>query len=249
MQILQGRLDAGERAGKHRSGRGPGTSRSDYQLYSEKPWAAPAVERATAYLAAWTAADHHKNLPPRTMSLGSATLATAICTFAAPVSPRCARVARAIIRDCARRSARCGSTRGGLIQPCSCDRQQDRQEIARCRACVSSRSMKLCAMPSICPRPAWAASSLGIPAEEDPLGRDAYSESGSCNKRSSAKWATPFARRFGCLFCEYTDHGHCGVVNQATGRTDVDNDATLALLPSRLSAMPRRASTWSLPVG
>ncbi len=28
-------------------------------------------------------------------------------------------------------------------------------------------------------------------------------------------------------FCEYTDHGYCGVINQNTGRTDVDNDATL----------------------
>ena len=31
-------------------------------------------------------------------------------------------------------------------------------------------------------------------------------------------------------FCEYTDHGHCGVLNEKTGRMDVDNDATLELL-------------------
>ena len=30
-------------------------------------------------------------------------------------------------------------------------------------------------------------------------------------------------------FCEYTDHGHCGVLNEQTGRMDVDNDATLEL--------------------
>src|SRR5262249_9752244 len=31
-------------------------------------------------------------------------------------------------------------------------------------------------------------------------------------------------------FCEYTDHGHCGVLNDKTGRMDVDNDVTLELL-------------------
>jgi porphobilinogen synthase len=31
-------------------------------------------------------------------------------------------------------------------------------------------------------------------------------------------------------FCEYTDHGHCGVLSDQGGRRDVDNDATLPLL-------------------
>ena len=31
-------------------------------------------------------------------------------------------------------------------------------------------------------------------------------------------------------FCEYTDHGHCGVLTEQRGRLDVDNDATLANL-------------------
>src|SRR5207302_3568309 len=31
-------------------------------------------------------------------------------------------------------------------------------------------------------------------------------------------------------FCEYTDHGHCGVVVDRAGKSDVDNDATLELL-------------------
>lgn len=31
-------------------------------------------------------------------------------------------------------------------------------------------------------------------------------------------------------FCEYTDHGHCGIVSERTGQLDVDNDATLELL-------------------
>ncbi len=31
-------------------------------------------------------------------------------------------------------------------------------------------------------------------------------------------------------FCEYTDHGHCGVLSEKTGKIDVDNDETLTLL-------------------
>jgi porphobilinogen synthase len=30
--------------------------------------------------------------------------------------------------------------------------------------------------------------------------------------------------------CEYTDHGHCGVISERTGQVDVDNDATLEIL-------------------
>ena len=31
-------------------------------------------------------------------------------------------------------------------------------------------------------------------------------------------------------FCEYTNHGHCGVLHEIRGRTDLNNDATLPLL-------------------
>jgi porphobilinogen synthase len=31
-------------------------------------------------------------------------------------------------------------------------------------------------------------------------------------------------------FCEYTDHGHCGVLSDKTGQLEVDNDATLIQL-------------------
>jgi porphobilinogen synthase len=31
-------------------------------------------------------------------------------------------------------------------------------------------------------------------------------------------------------FCEYTDHGHCGILKEQGGRLDLDNDATLPLL-------------------
>ena len=70
---------------------------------------------------------------------------------------------------------------------------------------------------------------FGIPAKKDPLGKDAYSDKGIVQTAVRAvKDAVP-----GILvvtdvcFCEYTDHGHCGVLDRDG---DVDNDATLAIL-------------------
>src|SRR6185437_6167489 len=72
---------------------------------------------------------------------------------------------------------------------------------------------------------------FGIPSEKDALGRDAYNESGIVQQavRALKRAAPDLLVVTDVCFCEYTDHGHCGVVNQTTGRTDVDNDATLDL--------------------
>jgi porphobilinogen synthase len=66
---------------------------------------------------------------------------------------------------------------------------------------------------------------FGIPAEKDPLGQDAYSDSGVVQQGVKAvkQAAAELLVVTDVCFCEYTDHGHCGVVNQATGRTDVDS--------------------------
>ena len=42
-------------------------------------------------------------------------------------------------------------------------------------------------------------------------------------------------------FCEYTTHGHCGVVVEG----DIDNDATLDNLGARRCRTRARAPTWS----
>ena len=51
-----------------------------------------------------------------------------------------------------------------------------------------------------------------------------------------------------CL-CEYTDHGHCGVVNDRTGRADVDNDATLELLARQAVSHARAGADMVAPSG
>jgi porphobilinogen synthase len=80
------------------------------------------------------------------------------------------------------------------------------------------------------------ASSLGIPAvilfglpeHKDPLGSEAYDDGGVVQQAIRAikdKLPQLLVITDVCL-CEYTDHGHCGVIKNG----DVDNDSTLELL-------------------
>lgn len=69
---------------------------------------------------------------------------------------------------------------------------------------------------------------FGIPETKDPLGTEAYADSGVVQQAIRAiKDTTPdlLVATDVCL-CEYTDHGHCGVIRDG----DVDNDGTLELL-------------------
>ncbi|MGH7699309.1 MAG: porphobilinogen synthase [Gemmatimonadales bacterium] len=69
---------------------------------------------------------------------------------------------------------------------------------------------------------------FGIPRAKDATGSEAYDEQGIVQQAIRAvKRATPDLLVIGdvCL-CEYTDHGHCGVVSGG----DVENDATVYLL-------------------
>ena len=69
---------------------------------------------------------------------------------------------------------------------------------------------------------------FGIPGEKDPLGTGAYAEDGIIQQAASlVKRAVPELMVIAdvCL-CEYTDHGHCGVVTNG----GIDNDQTLNLL-------------------
>ena len=57
---------------------------------------------------------------------------------------------------------------------------------------------------------------FGIPAEKDPLGQDAYSDSGIVQQAVRAlKQSIPdLLVLTDVCFCEYTDHGHCGVAER-----------------------------------
>jgi porphobilinogen synthase len=69
---------------------------------------------------------------------------------------------------------------------------------------------------------------FGIPAAKDATGSEAYDEQGIVQQAIRAvKRAVPEILVIGdvCL-CEYTDHGHCGVIRDG----DVDNDSSVYLL-------------------
>jgi len=69
---------------------------------------------------------------------------------------------------------------------------------------------------------------FGIPANKDAAGSGAYAEDGvipQAIRRIKAAREDTIVITDVCL-CEYTDHGHCGVIHEQS----VDNDATLPLL-------------------
>lgn len=69
---------------------------------------------------------------------------------------------------------------------------------------------------------------FGIPEEKDPLGSGAYRADGIIQRavRAIKEHVPGLVVITDVCLCEYTDHGHCGVVRE----DDVDNDATLDLL-------------------
>jgi len=69
---------------------------------------------------------------------------------------------------------------------------------------------------------------FGIPDKKDPLGRGAYDPKGIIPRAVSAvKKALPdLVVICDVCMCEYTDHGHCGILDNQ----DVHNDATIELL-------------------
>jgi len=69
---------------------------------------------------------------------------------------------------------------------------------------------------------------FGIPETKDAVGSDAYAEHGIIQEtiRALKKQVPGLAVITDVCMCEYTDHGHCGIIEDG----DVDNDATLELL-------------------
>jgi len=86
---------------------------------------------------------------------------------------------------------------------------------------------------------------FGIPEEKDALGQDAYSETGIIQETVRAiKAAVPklLVITDVCM-CEYTDHGHCGVIKDG----DVDNDETLKLLAAEALSHARAGADIVAP--
>ncbi len=74
---------------------------------------------------------------------------------------------------------------------------------------------------------------FGIPGQKDALGTSAYTEDAIvCRAVEQIKKDCPrICVITDVCLCEYTDHGHCGVIkDNRDGQPDVDNDETLELL-------------------
>src|SRR5262250_897764 len=69
---------------------------------------------------------------------------------------------------------------------------------------------------------------FGVPEHKDPVGREAYADSGVVQQaiRTIKEKVPGLLIITDVCLCEYTDHGHCGVIKNG----DVDNDSTLELL-------------------
>jgi porphobilinogen synthase len=93
---------------------------------------------------------------------------------------------------------------------------------------------------------------FGIPAHKDPVGAVALEEGGIVQQALRTLKQT-FGDRALLLtdecFCEYTDHGHCGVLSETTGRLDLDNDATLPYLAAQCVSHARAGADMVAPSG
>ncbi|OXM15344.1 porphobilinogen synthase [Paenibacillus herberti] len=75
---------------------------------------------------------------------------------------------------------------------------------------------------------------FGIPEHKDEVGTSAYDSNGIVQQatRRIKEWAPELIVMADTCLCQFTDHGHCGVVkkNEHTGEAQVDNDPSLELL-------------------
>ena len=86
---------------------------------------------------------------------------------------------------------------------------------------------------------------FGIPEVKDAVGQDAYSETGIIQETIRAiKAEVPeLTVVTDVCMCEYTDHGHCGVIKDG----DVDNDETLQLLAAEALSHARAGADIVAP--
>jgi porphobilinogen synthase len=93
---------------------------------------------------------------------------------------------------------------------------------------------------------------FGIPAHKDPAGAVALDDEGVVQQSLRALRKAYGDRALLVTdecFCEYTDHGHCGVLSEQTGRLDLDNDATLPNLAAQCVSHARAGADLVAPSG
>jgi porphobilinogen synthase len=93
---------------------------------------------------------------------------------------------------------------------------------------------------------------FGIPAHKDATGSSALSDNGIVQQALRTlreEFADGILLITDECFCEYTDHGHCGVMTDHGGRLDLNNDATLPLLARQCVSHARAGADIVAPSG
>ena len=86
---------------------------------------------------------------------------------------------------------------------------------------------------------------FGLPSEKDACGSSAWAEHGVVQeaiRAIKARYPDFYVITDVCM-CEYTDHGHCGILSGH----EVDNDRPWRCWPKPPSPTPRRGRTWWPP--
>jgi len=93
---------------------------------------------------------------------------------------------------------------------------------------------------------------FGIPASKDPEGRVALDDNGivqTAIRRVRAAFGHDVFLVPDECFCEYTTHGHCGILCDVHGQLDLDNDATLPLLVEQCVSHAKAGADMVAPSG
>jgi porphobilinogen synthase len=92
---------------------------------------------------------------------------------------------------------------------------------------------------------------FGIPDKKDAHGAHSWRDDGVVQQalRRIKELVPSLPVITDVCFCEYTDHGHCGVVKTGDGGADVDNDATLELLAKQAVSHAKAGADVVAPSG
>ena len=92
---------------------------------------------------------------------------------------------------------------------------------------------------------------FGLPEEKDEQGSGAYDDNGIVQQGLRAIKASPAAKKLVLIadvcLCEYTSHGHCGMVVQTIDGFEVENDTTLDLLAQTAVSQARAGADVVAP--
>jgi len=93
---------------------------------------------------------------------------------------------------------------------------------------------------------------FGIPSSKDATGSSALRDDGIV-QQALRKLRSTFSQRALLItdecFCEYTDHGHCGILHTRDGVSDVANDPTLEILAQQCVSHARAGADIVAPSG